>query len=401
MPTQNFVDSRMDSDPETSTTTETITDSESEVGSMLDCVDEGIEVLYKRIKSIHEANKATIKKIDNSADIQVKHFQYNAPPVIAEDGSSCVFKLKVTPVVDPARSLVSDWRKELDLINIFDIFNLKIDYSGRTYDDLKRLNKEMFDGVERYNMFYDEDSKKGRVELKKFVQNFHTIQKRLDDVLSLCKDQRNITEEIEAILYAANRKIIDAVGAGCRYSPPMIRYISIAIPFVTASMEQTLCSWIGRSPKKWSLKYRASVDGFGAIDFHKKCDGVAHLLVVVQSDKDFVFGGYTGGASFALNSGYVTSVGQQPFLFSLRNPAGTQPIKCDLKDPPYALCGNSSQSASFGGGHDLYICDNANIQTGSHVIVQHSYLTPPEGAHMFTGTQRGWTIKEFLAFQIE
>jgi hypothetical protein len=365
--------------------------------SNVEASDEGIEVLFKRIKAIYEANKVTIKKIDDSADIQVNHFLYNAPPDINKDGSSCVFKLKVTPVVDPAKKLVSDWRKELDIINIFDIFNLKIDYSGRTYDDLMRLNKEMFDGVERYNMFYDEDSKKGRVELKKFVQNFQTIQKHLNDVLSLCKDQQNITEEIEAILYDVNMKMIEAVGAGCRYTPPKIRRISDAIPFVTASMEQTLCSWIGRSFENCTLKYRASVDGFGAADFHKNCDGVAHLLIVVQSDKDFVFGGYTGGASFHSSCSYVSSIGQQPFLFSLRNPSGTQPIMCHLTDARYALHGHPSYSATFGAGHDLYICDNANVQTGSSVN-GNSYSTPPGG--LFTGTQSGWTIKDLLAFQI-
>jgi len=358
---------------------------------------EGIEVLFKRIKAIYEANKVTIKKIDDSADIQVNHFLYNAPPDINKDGSSCVFKLKVTPVVDPAKKLVSDWKKELDIINIFDIFNLKIDFSGRTYDDLKRLNKEMFDGVERYNMFYDEDSKKGRVELRKFVQNFQTIQKHLNDVLSLCKDQRNITEEIESILYDANMKMIEAVGAGCRYTLPYTRHISDAIPIVTASMEQTLCSWIGRSLETCTIKYKASVDGFGAADFHKNCDGVAHLLVVVQSDKDYVFGGFTGGASFHSNEGYVTPVGQQPFLFSFRNPSGTQPIKCDLKDPTYALCGSPSYSATFGGGYDFHICNNANVQTGSYVNGHHSYSVPG-GAFMFTGGREGWTIKELVAF---
>jgi hypothetical protein len=391
--------------------------------SNIETSDEGIEELYKRIKSIHEANEELIKKIEDNANVQVKRFLYLAPPAISDDGLSCVFKLNVTPVVEPTKKLVSDWRKELDIINIFDIFNLKIDYSGNSYDDLKRLNKEMFDGVERYNMFYDEDSKKGRVELKKFVQNFQTIQKHLEEVISLCKDQPNKSEEIEAILRDANIKMIDAVGAGCRYSPPKIRRISEAIPSVTFSMEQTLSTWIGRSTEKWTLKYRASVDGFGAIDFHKKCDGVARLLVVVQSDKDFVFGGYTGGASFQsfpngnnlapvhigtgsplfFNGSHMPNQ-QQQFLFSLINPFGTQPIKCDVTQPQGALSSNSSHCATFGGGPDLLICNNANVQTGSQVNLGHSYMPPQMqmggASQMFTGAHSGWRVKEVLAFQI-
>jgi len=336
----------------------------------------------------------------------VKHFKYNAPPEISEDGSSCTFKLEVTPVSDPAKTLVSEWRKELDLINIFDIFNLKIAYTGRTYDDLKRLNKEMFEGVERYNMFYDDDSKKGCVELKKFVQNFRMIQKHINDVHSLCKDQSNKAEEIKAILSDANMKMIEAVGVGCRYIPPTIQnyfYRDGMIPIVTKSMFESLCTWLAcsKSINNWTLKYRASKDGFGAATFHSKCDGVAHLLIVIRTDKDYVFGGYTGGASFHSSVSYVTPTGQQPFLFSLLNPSGTPPMKFDLTNPTFALYGHSAHSATFGNGHDLHICNNANVTEGSFVRVGHSYVVPQPGcAHMFTGAQTGWTVKEILAFQI-
>jgi len=386
-----------DCDP-VSNTTEPITETVNDV----ETVEAGIEVLYKLIKSIHDANEEMIDEIEDASDVLVKHFKYNAPPEISEDGSSCTFKLEVTPVADPAKTLVSEWRKELDLINIFDIFNLKIDYTGRTYDDLKRLNMEMFDGVERYNMFYDDDSKKGRVELKKFAKNFLTIQEHINEVLSLCEDQTDKSDEIEAILSDANTMMNEAIGIGCRYIPPMIQRISKAIPIVTKSMEKTLCEWLRiDSDKEWTPKYRATKDGFGAATFHSKCDGVAHLLIVIRSDKDYVFGGYTGGASIHSSSGYINSIDLQPFLFSLINPSGTLPLKCKLKNPTNALFGNQSCIAIFGAGHDLVICDNANVERGSKVDVGNTYATPqPGGSHMFTGAWEGWKVKEILAFQI-
>ena len=360
-----------------------------------DIEDSSIEVLYKLITSIYEANKKTIEEIENT-DISVNHFKYQASPDISEGGLSCKFDLEVIPVVVSFQKLVSDWRKELDIINIFDIFNLKIAYAGRTYDDLKRLNREMFDGVERYNMFYDDDSKKGCIELKKFVQNFRIIQKHINDVHSLSKDQTNKSQEIEAILWDANMKILEAAGVGCRYQ----LYPGVNLEKIIMK-QGDLCKWLNCTVESFrTTKYRASVDGFGAANFHGKCDGVDQLLIVIQSDKDYVFGGYTGGAKFNSSGQYITPAGEQPFIFSLISPSGTQPMKFDLINATSALYGHSSSSATFGGGHDIHICNNANVTVGSYLNSGHTYKMPPGGAHMFTGSQTGWLVKEIVAYQI-
>ena len=45
--------------------------------------------------------------------------------------------------------------------------------------------------------------------------------------------------------------------------------------------------------QKWELNYRASRDGFDAMDFHKKCDGIANTLTVIKSENGNIFGGFT------------------------------------------------------------------------------------------------------------
>ena len=41
--------------------------------------------------------------------------------------------------------------------------------------------------------------------------------------------------------------------------------------------------------------YQASRDGFGASDFHSKCNGITGTLVVVKDTNSNIFGGYTKG----------------------------------------------------------------------------------------------------------
>ena len=42
--------------------------------------------------------------------------------------------------------------------------------------------------------------------------------------------------------------------------------------------------------------YQASRDGFGASDFHSKCNGITGTLVVVKDTNSNIFGGYTKGS---------------------------------------------------------------------------------------------------------
>ncbi len=46
---------------------------------------------------------------------------------------------------------------------------------------------------------------------------------------------------------------------------------------------------------EFKMLYQASRDGFGASDFHSKCNGITGTLVVVKDTNSNIFGGYTKG----------------------------------------------------------------------------------------------------------
>ena len=53
-----------------------------------------------------------------------------------------------------------------------------------------------------------------------------------------------------------------------------------------------LIEWLTDLNFEWRLCYRASVDGWGAKNFHSKCDDKGPTVVLVQVGK-FIFGGFT------------------------------------------------------------------------------------------------------------
>jgi len=85
---------------------------------------------------------------------------------------------------------------------------------------------------------------------------------------------------------------------------------------------------------KWSLLYRGTKDGFGARDFHKKCDGKSSTLTIIKAKSSgFIFGGYTeaewqsfGGDKYDPNA----------FIVSLVN-RDNKPCKINVADPNRAI----------------------------------------------------------------
>jgi len=108
--------------------------------------------------------------------------------------------------------------------------------------------------------------------------------------------------------------------------------------------------------QKWQLLYKASRDGWNALDFHSKCDHKSNTLLIFRSPNGNVFGGYTesdwSGKGFKRDA--------KAFLFSLINK-----YKLSLKMPCFnsnhAILANSDKGPIFGKGYDLFINSDANI----------------------------------------
>ena len=65
------------------------------------------------------------------------------------------------------------------------------------------------------------------------------------------------------------------------------------------------------------------------------------------------------------------------FLFSLRNKDDHAPFIANIKQglELHAICCNSGYGPSFGGGHDLYICNNPQVNQ-SRSNFGHTYQLP-------------------------
>lgn len=134
----------------------------------------------------------------------------------------------------------------------------------------------------------------------------------------------------------------------------------------------------------WRLVFRASQHGFSAAEFHRICDGVAPLYILVLGPKGKICGGFTdvpwsvakltnNQTSSLMNKGrHISS--DRAFLFSLVNIHGhnlTQ--KFDIAKKTFAICYHVDCGPIFGAGADLLISDRCNINMDSYSNLPHSY----------------------------
>ena len=73
--------------------------------------------------------------------------------------------------------------------------------------------------------------------------------------------------------------------------------------------------------RKWSLLYQASRDGFGALNFHSKCDDKPNTLTIVQTTNGNIFGGFT---SAQWDSSRSIKFDNKAFIYSLVNKENRQ-----------------------------------------------------------------------------
>jgi hypothetical protein len=166
---------------------------------------------------------------------------------------------------------------------------------------------------------------------------------------------------------------------------------------LTSSEDQSLFKIVNKNVK--SLLYRGTrdaEDGFASSAFHSRCDGKANTITIIKNDNNHVFGGYTSAAWHSSGSyNYDSSA----YLFSLRRDKSTNSEKYLINNSQYAIWGHISYGPTFGFGHDIYICSNANTNKCSWN--NKSSYNIPSKYYLAGKSDDDWLVTEIEVYQLE
>jgi hypothetical protein len=150
---------------------------------------------------------------------------------------------------------------------------------------------------------------------------------------------------------------------------------------------------------KWNLLYRGTRDGFGATDFHSKCDNHSNTLTILKAQgTSYIFGGYAS-VRWDRTSGFKSD--PNAFLFSLAN-KDNRPSKMRQIKTAYSIFCDLFYGPTFGGGTDLCICNSANTTTGSYSYLGGSYQHPqPSQGRSYLAGSAEFQLSEIEVYQKE
>ncbi len=146
-----------------------------------------------------------------------------------------------------------------------------------------------------------------------------------------------------------------------------------------------------------SLIYRASKDGFTALDFHSKCDYKSNTITIIKNNLNFIFGGYMA-ANRSSNS-WIED--KNAFVFSLRKNGISYSKVFPIKNPKYAIDGSGGYGPIF--GQDISILDESNVQKGSytHLGNQYNYEELEDPKNYLSGNWKNWLVTEIEVYEIK
>jgi hypothetical protein len=163
--------------------------------------------------------------------------------------------------------------------------------------------------------------------------------------------------------------------------------------------------------KKFSVLWRGSRDGFGASEFHGRCDGHENTLTLVFDTNGNIFGGFTplkwesrvwNGKIQDESNVFKADDSQKSFVFTLKNPHNFPARRFALKGEwkHRAIKCNSKLGPSFAGG--FAVSDNCSPNTENCAFtfgLRYTNDTGLDGETFLTGS-KNFRVQEIEIFEI-
>ena len=150
-----------------------------------------------------------------------------------------------------------------------------------------------------------------------------------------------------------------------------------------------LKNWLPKEPTKIIKLYDSYKDSHNAGSFHRKCDNKGNTIVLVKTDSDFRFGGYTEKSWGSSTGDYICDTSAFIFSFNTKK-------KYLVDTPKYAIYCHFQYGPTFGNGHDIHISNYAPQN-------QNSYSTgmayPLEEINILNGGNKNFTAN-YEVYQI-
>jgi hypothetical protein len=387
--------------------------------------------LFKKITDIATKNNEIIARIKSKTSDIVIGYKYSMTNAynskISNRDNISVYKIVEEKITKKVSDILASWCPKEELNKIKDFFNDKLDYTCNNLGDVVRLNIEMESVAKKYDIFDCTESALGVI--KSFLTNLEILQAFLRELEKAFQDAPSSLDILNKTVNQLNENLKDVATGVVKVNEEeekqrenkkeeekkreikkkerelLSKYPGYSLEKAKEEANNLLLketmivkhfsiilSWLGERQLK--LIYKGTRDGFGAANFHQKCDNQGETLTVIRSKGSYIFGGYTP-ISWSSREAYASD--KRTFIFTLINPHNIPPTKF-ANTNQNSIYDGSSYGPYF--GPDLIIANQCNASTSSNSSFPNFFAdTTGKSYNIFTGSQ-SFQVEEIEVFTV-
>lgn len=268
--------------------------------------------------------------------------------------------------------------------------------SKKFHKEIDILIKEKQELSKKFSKEFDSVQKDKQEKSKRFTQYQNEIQAKINDIYTnQIQNNQKINNEIPRLINNIISKLYKEINKIKNDIYPLLLFdmkSNIIKEDELKLVEEGIKKKFNKKIKQYTLLYRGSRDGFGAQDFHNKCDGYNFTVTLVKTkDGNRRFGGFTDAVWDQSNT---DKTGSNGFIFSLDN----KEIYYN-KNNSYNIYCHSGCGPAFGGGGDFLISDNCDKNNSSYDGSNYSYDT--NGKKYALAGASNFYVENYEVYKIE
>ena len=152
--------------------------------------------------------------------------------------------------------------------------------------------------------------------------------------------------------------------------------------------KKLIISWLPQKPNKITLLLNSKIDGDSCKTLIEKCKGKKPTLVVIQTTKDIIFGGYI---TQEWNEDYKD---EKAFVYSLKTRK-----KYNVKEPNYAKYAGENNWWGFGYSKNAIVLYDNCLKRTDNYVGNKAYDIPQP--YELNGGEQSFNVKSYEIFYIE
>ena len=297
-------------------------------------------------------------------------------------------KLDIQNIFTKIRTTLNE--KEDQLLNEVDNEFNKLYFKEDLIKECEKLPNKIKISLENGKKTIEKWKENENNKLNFLINDCLIIEKNIEYINKLeeIRKKSNLNDSSKITLFIPKEEINELINSIKKLN--LVNYVPFPSEILKDKIEdkKLIISWLPQKPNKITLLLNSKIDGDSCKTLIEKCKGKKPTLVVIQTTKDIIFGGYI---TQEWNDDYKD---EKAFVYSLKTRK-----KYNVKEPNYAKYAGENNWWGFGYSKNAIVLYDNCLKRTDNYVGNKAYDIPQP--YELNGGEQYFGVKSYEIFYIE